>query len=76
MIRLKQHYAVTEKGFMTSIENQTGHNTPLNSSQIWRMVLMLFNFMKTERGEEAAEVKVDAKKDCFMRIKGRSFSIA
>ena len=63
-----------EKVVVVCTEDQIRHNIPLSQSLTWRKALTLINFMKAERGEEAAEGKFKAGRRWFMRLKKRSIS--
>ena len=57
---------------MVWTEDQTSHNIPLSQSLIPSKASALFDSIKAERGEEAAEEKNEANRNWFMKFKERS----
>ena len=58
-----------ENVLLVRIEAQTSYYIPFSQSLIQSKALTLLNCVKPERGEEAAEKKLKASRDCFMRCK-------
>ena len=72
MIR-KQNKLVPDMGKVSVvwIEDQISYNIPLSQSLIQSQALILFNSMKSERDEEVAEEKCEARRGWFMRFQKR-----
>ena len=65
--KARQPYAGWKEVLVVWTEDQTSYEIPLNQGLIQSKALTLFNSVKAERGEEAAEEKIDTRRGSFMR---------
>lgn len=63
-----------EEIVVTWIEDQSGHNIPINQSLLHCMALSLFNSVKAGRGKEDGEGEIEASRRWFTWIKKRNLT--
>ena len=64
--------AGVERVWVIWIEDQTYHNISISQSLVQSKALMLFIFLKAERGKKAAVEKFEAHSSWFMRFREKS----
>ena len=64
--------AGVERVWVVWIEDQTYHNISISQSLVQSKALMLFIFLKAERGKKAAVEKFEAHSSWFMRFREKS----
>lgn len=75
-MRRKQNRLIAdmEKTLVAWIEDQNNHNIPLTQSLIQSKTLDLFNSLKSERYEEAAEKRLKLAEVCLWDLRSKAIS--